>query len=224
MKTLHRVYLRNYYKSVAVCYLCTGLFLVVFTFATGLLKAIGAALCVSALLAPMFFLNNQFYRNIPHLINRPYSKKELLLFFLLERTIKASSTFFPLIIAVSFMDTLESPQIGHYELYILISSFLIFNYVLPTIGLKKTLNKSFYNLYYKKYKSKITYIILSSVIIEPQTVSTYRRKRDYIFFTLCIFCRHYDKPKFLPPFFPSANSQIFSKINNRRYHFHYTFG
>jgi hypothetical protein len=186
MKTLHRIYLRNYYKSVAVCYLCTGLFLVVFTFATGLLKAIGAALCVFALLAPMLFLNNQFYRNIPHLINRPYSKKELLLFFLLERTIKAFSTFFPLIIAVFFMDTLESSQIGHYELYILISSFLIINYVLPTIGLKKAFHKSFYNLYYKKYKSKITYIILTFLILSPNLFQL-TDENATTSFLLCVF-------------------------------------
>lgn len=168
MKTLHRIYLRNYYKSVTVCYLCTGLFLVVFTFTTGLVKAVGAVLCLITLITPMLFLNNQFYRNIPHLINRPYSKKELLLFYLLDRTIKAFCTFLPLVIAVFFTGTLEFSQMGHYEYYILISSFLVFNYVLPTAGINKSQNKSFYNLYYKKYKSKITYIIVAFLIMSPK--------------------------------------------------------
>ena len=183
MKTLHKIYLKNFYKSVGFCYAYIVLFFLASSHISGIIKIIGALLLFVSLATPILFLNSHFYSNIPYLINRPYSKKDLFLFFIFLRTIKLLASVVPIILIDNVYGYFRIHTLDLYSIYILIAGLFAFNYIGPIIAVNKSKDDSLRNfsLFFKKYQKKILSLCAAFIFLAPSIIDVIDKNVTTIF-------------------------------------------
>ena len=140
MKTLHNIYLQGFYKKVGIGLLIQIVSLGFIASGFSLLEMVGYMAVLVTTLRP-FFMHNNFYRNIPHMINRPFSKKELLTFYFYLRTIKFIFFIIPIALSLVFFNperiSRYLEESSYYSIYNGLLVLLLFNYILPIFFIQK---------------------------------------------------------------------------------------
>ena len=138
MKTLHSTYFRGFYKKIL-----TGLIVQIISFACisfniTILEDFAPLAILITTIRPLC-INNNFYRNIPYIINRPFSKGELLRFYFYVRSIKSIFFLIPIFVYILFFsqDASSFKGMDYMMLYNFCLAFVGANYVLPILLIQK---------------------------------------------------------------------------------------
>ena len=138
MKTLHNIYLQGFYKKVIA-----GLVIQIVSFACikykiDVLEDIALLAILITTIRPLC-INNNFYRNITHIINRPFSKSELLRFYFYIRSVKFVFFLTPILVYNSYFSKGASSfkSLNYMTTYNFILILFGLIYVFPILFIQK---------------------------------------------------------------------------------------